>query len=174
MALLGYAGGGQLGNFGDVGVDQSTFGPAVFFWFFVVGGLTVVMAGGVTRRPKRVPAPAEPVSDLESEPFTQPIVFPETPPEPSPRAGIRTGIRARTTAAAGAARARPRGCRGSEVATTTSRPRSRSRRETEVRRSGRHRYRSLTSALLAGAVRGQFGAATRSNVALAVGSADAA
>ena len=84
MALLGYASGGQLGNFGDVGVDQTTFAPGVFFWFFVVGGLTVVMSGGVTRRPKRVPAPAEPVADLESEPYTQPIVLPETPPEPEP------------------------------------------------------------------------------------------
>ena len=35
MALLGYAGGGRLGNFGDVGVDQTTFGPAVFLWFAV-------------------------------------------------------------------------------------------------------------------------------------------
>src|SRR4029077_7333471 len=31
MVVLGYAGGGQLGNFGDIGVDQSTFGPGVFF-----------------------------------------------------------------------------------------------------------------------------------------------
>lgn len=47
MALLGYAGGGQLGNFGAIGVDQATFGPAVFLWFFVVGGVTVMMANGV-------------------------------------------------------------------------------------------------------------------------------
>ena len=33
MALLGFAGGGPLGNFGDVGVDQATFTPAVFLWF---------------------------------------------------------------------------------------------------------------------------------------------
>lgn len=77
MAVLGYASGGQLGNFGDVGVDQTTFAPGVFFWFFVVGGLTVVMSGGVTRRPKRVPATAEPAFDVESEPFTEPIVLPE-------------------------------------------------------------------------------------------------
>ena len=57
MVVLGYAGGGELGNFGAVGVDQATFGPAVFFWFFVIGGLTVVMSGGITRRPKRVSAP---------------------------------------------------------------------------------------------------------------------
>ena len=84
MALLGYASGGALGNFGGVGVDQTTFAPGVFFWFFVVGAATVVMSGGVARRPKRVPAPAEPVSDLGSDPFTQPIVLPETPPEPGP------------------------------------------------------------------------------------------
>lgn len=55
MALLGCAGGGRLGNFGDVGVDQGTFGFAVFFWFAVVGALTVVMTGGVRRRRKRPP-----------------------------------------------------------------------------------------------------------------------
>ena len=33
MALVGYAGSGRLGNFGDVGVDQATFGPAIFVWF---------------------------------------------------------------------------------------------------------------------------------------------
>lgn len=55
MALLGYAGGGQLGNFGGVGVDQSTFGVAVFLWFTVIGAITVVMAGGIRRPPKPVP-----------------------------------------------------------------------------------------------------------------------
>ena len=40
MALLGYAAGGRLGNFGDVGVDQSTFAPAVFLWFAGIGALT--------------------------------------------------------------------------------------------------------------------------------------
>jgi hypothetical protein len=52
MALLGYAGGGELGNFGHVGVDQATFAPAVFLWFVGIGGLTVAMAGGIARRPK--------------------------------------------------------------------------------------------------------------------------
>jgi Family of unknown function (DUF6350) len=56
MALLGYAAGGQLGNFGDVGTDQ-TFGFAVFLWFAVVGAITVAMAGGV-RYPPRKPKPA--------------------------------------------------------------------------------------------------------------------
>ncbi|MBI3217427.1 MAG: hypothetical protein HYZ38_26735 [Mycobacterium sp.] len=56
MMLLGYAGGGALGNFGAVGVDQRTFGPAVFLWFFVVGAVTVAMTGGLTRRPRRAPA----------------------------------------------------------------------------------------------------------------------
>lgn len=56
MVLLGYAGGGQLGNFGDVGVDQSTFGIAVFGWFSTVGALTVMMSGGI-RRARRLPDP---------------------------------------------------------------------------------------------------------------------
>jgi hypothetical protein len=68
MALLGHAGGGRLGNFGDVGVDQGTFGLAVFLWFAIVGAITVVMAGGVSRRPPRAadrPAssPVEPDGD---------------------------------------------------------------------------------------------------------------
>lgn len=67
MAVLGYAGSGLLGNFGAVGVDQATFGPAVFFWFFVVGGVTVVMAGGVVRRPK----------PLAPEPEPEPVEFAE-------------------------------------------------------------------------------------------------
>ncbi len=64
MALLGYAGGGQLGNFGGVGVDQSTFGFAVFLWFVIVGAITVVMAGGIRYRP-RTPKPAPVVEPPE-------------------------------------------------------------------------------------------------------------
>lgn len=81
MALLGYAGGGRLGNFGDVGVDQVTFGPAVFLWFVSIGGLTVVMAGGLVRRPKKVkpvPAPApepEPEDVFEDEDTITDIVL---------------------------------------------------------------------------------------------------
>jgi hypothetical protein len=58
MALLAYAGGGRLGNFGDVGVDQATFAPAILLWFVGVGGLTVVMAGGISqvRKPRPVAA----------------------------------------------------------------------------------------------------------------------
>lgn len=67
MALLGYAGGGRLGNFGDVGVDQATFGPAVFLWFAGIGALTVAMAGGIARRPR----PPKPV--VEPEPETAPV-----------------------------------------------------------------------------------------------------
>ena len=67
MALLGLAGGGRLGNFGDVGVDQTTFGPAVFLWFVGIGGLTVVMSGGIGRRPK--PSPATPVAVPETAPL---------------------------------------------------------------------------------------------------------
>jgi hypothetical protein len=71
MAVLGYAGGGRLGNFGDVGVDQTTFGPAVFLWFVGIGALTVAMSGGISRRVK-VPTPA-PEPEAEE---------PETEPEP--------------------------------------------------------------------------------------------
>lgn len=87
MALLGHAGGGRLGNFGDVGVDQATFGPAVFLWFAGIGGLTVAMSGGIVRRPrtpKPKPAPQpepdvepEPQADLDAEPEPEPAVPPE-------------------------------------------------------------------------------------------------
>ncbi|MCU1695261.1 MAG: putative rane protein [Mycobacterium sp.] len=83
MAVLGYAGGGQLGNFGQVGVDQTTFGPAVFLWFVSIGGLTVAMTGGLTRRPKIARAPAPVVAD---EPFAdEPLV--EGPPIDEPPIG---------------------------------------------------------------------------------------
>src|ERR1700759_1076570 len=66
MSLLAYAGSGKLGNFGHIGVDQGTLFTGVFFWFAVVGLITVLMTGGIRRRPrrpkpKRVPAPAPPV-----------------------------------------------------------------------------------------------------------------
>jgi Family of unknown function (DUF6350) len=75
MALLGYAAGGQLGNFGDVGTDQGTFGFAVFLWFAVVGAITVVMAGGVRYPPrKRKPArAAQPPVAPEPIPSTDPV-----------------------------------------------------------------------------------------------------
>ncbi|BBX72239.1 hypothetical protein H7H78_17350 [Mycobacterium shinjukuense] len=66
MALLGYGGGGKLGNFGDVGVDEGALTVGVFFWFATIGGVTVVMAGGVKRRPRRPkphPAPPSPPDD---------------------------------------------------------------------------------------------------------------
>jgi hypothetical protein len=63
MALLGFAGGGALGNFGDVGVDQTTFAPGVFVWFAGVGALTVAMSGGISRRVRR--PKVAPVSDAE-------------------------------------------------------------------------------------------------------------
>ncbi|QYL16017.1 cell division protein PerM [Mycolicibacterium pallens] len=103
MALLGYAGGGQLGNFGEVGVDQSTFGPAVFLWFFVIGALTVLLTGGVRRRPKRVKpvVPVEeplfdedvedddealttPIPDVAAESDVEPVPEPEPEPEEEP------------------------------------------------------------------------------------------
>ncbi|WP_048423985.1 cell division protein PerM [Mycolicibacterium obuense] len=66
MALLGYAGGGPLGNFGDVKVDQATFGPAVFVWFAGIGALTVAMSGGFAPRVRK-PRPAPPAEDLDDD-----------------------------------------------------------------------------------------------------------
>lgn len=69
MTLVGYGGGGKLGNFGDVGVDHGAMFLGVLFWFTVVGGITVVMAGGIRRRPRRVRVkPVEPVLDEEEPP----------------------------------------------------------------------------------------------------------
>ncbi|MCW2555109.1 MAG: hypothetical protein JWR78_4890 [Mycobacterium sp.] len=78
MALLGYAGGGRLGNFGEVGVDQTTFGPAVFLWFVAIGGLTVVMSGGIARRTK---VRAERVPDPEPETAAERITAEEDVPD---------------------------------------------------------------------------------------------
>lgn len=101
MALLGVAAGGRLGNFGVVGVDQTTYGPAVFVWFVVIGGLTMVMSGGISRRPRRVRVsepettpPDDPGThaEVDAEPATEPIMdadtgpiaAPETPPDAAP------------------------------------------------------------------------------------------
>ncbi len=82
MALLGHAGGGRLGNFGDVGVDQTTFGPAVFVWFVAIGGLTVVMSGGIARRPRVRPAPAAPAPDPVPDPQPETLPLVAEAPEP--------------------------------------------------------------------------------------------
>ena len=95
MALAGFAGGGRLGNFGSVGVDQATFAPAVFLWFVGIGGLTVAMSGGLTRKPRPVAAPKpepEPVApkpepEAEKEPETDVVdedvvAYDEPDPEP--------------------------------------------------------------------------------------------
>lgn len=67
MALLGFVGGGRLGNFGDVGVDQVTFGPGVFLWFISIGALTVVMSGGLARRVRSSPVVAAEAGTIEDE-----------------------------------------------------------------------------------------------------------
>ncbi|QUR68769.1 hypothetical protein F6B93_18320 [Mycobacterium spongiae] len=67
MALLAYGGSGRLGNFGDVGVDQDALITGVFFWFAVVGWVTVVMSGGIRRRPKRPKPPPAPTPSDEHE-----------------------------------------------------------------------------------------------------------
>ena len=64
--MLAYAGSGRLGNFGHVGVDQGALVVGVFFWFAVVGWVTVVMTGGIRRRPRRrKPAPAPPPDEFD-------------------------------------------------------------------------------------------------------------
>jgi hypothetical protein len=79
MALLGFAGGGRLGNFGDVGVDEVTFAPAIFLWFVGIGALTVAMSGGIARRPKRLKPVPEPEPEMvEDEPEA---AVPEDEPE---------------------------------------------------------------------------------------------
>lgn len=89
MAVLGYAAGGALGNFGVVGVDQATFAPAVFLWFFLIGTLTVAMAGGLTRRQKQPKPEPQQVTTREltrapepDESSTAPLILPEPEPEP--------------------------------------------------------------------------------------------
>jgi hypothetical protein len=79
LALLGYAGSGQLGNFGGVGIDQGTFGFAIFLWFTAIGALTVLVAGGIRRRPRAAkpvrvgrppaepPVLADPLADFEAD-----------------------------------------------------------------------------------------------------------
>ena len=57
MSLVAYGGSGRLGNFGDVGVDQGALVVGVFFWFAFVGWVTVVMTGGIKRRPSRPKRP---------------------------------------------------------------------------------------------------------------------
>lgn len=78
MALLGFAGGGELGNFGDVGVDQATFAPAVFLWLAGIGALTVAMSGGIQARVRRPKVAAA-------------VLDPETPEAPEPGAGPVSG-----------------------------------------------------------------------------------
>jgi hypothetical protein len=80
--VLGYAGGGQLGNFGEVGVDQTTFGPAVFLWFVSIGGLTVAMTGGITRRAKPAPVATPAPVVVEEPPYDEPPA--EEPPADEP------------------------------------------------------------------------------------------
>ncbi|MDZ4265412.1 MAG: DUF6350 family protein [Mycobacterium sp.] len=90
MALLGAAGGGALGNFGDVGVDQTTFGPAVFLWFAGIGALTVAMSGGIkarVRRPKVAAAAADTDTDTDTDTEAEAgevITEPEAAPDEEP------------------------------------------------------------------------------------------
>ncbi len=102
LVLLGFAGGGPLGNFGMVGVDQATFGPGAFIWFLFIGAMTVAMAGGISPRPKKqakcepdaAPEPDagssrdEVGADDEAEPITESLAVPGvmySEPEPEPQ-----------------------------------------------------------------------------------------
>ncbi|OBA59713.1 hypothetical protein A5647_16165 [Mycobacterium sp. 1100029.7] len=59
MSLLAFGSSGRLGNFGHVGVDQGALWVGTFFWFAVIGGVTVMMTGGIRRRARRTkPKPA--------------------------------------------------------------------------------------------------------------------
>jgi hypothetical protein len=85
MSLLAYAGSGRLGNFGHVGVDQGALMIGVFFWFTLVGSITVVMAGGIKpirlRRPRRRrPAPEPEPLEESDEPADE---APDEASEPS-------------------------------------------------------------------------------------------
>jgi hypothetical protein len=71
LALLGYAGSGQLGNFGGVGLDQSTFGFAVFLWFTAVGWLTVAISGGIRYRPRKPKRATPPPTEPDDEPLIE-------------------------------------------------------------------------------------------------------
>jgi hypothetical protein len=98
MSLLACGGSGRLGNFGEVGVDQGALVVGVFFWFAVVGWVTVVMAGGIRRRPRRLkrkPTPAPPADEPKDFAglFTEPddsadddalLSDDDGPPQPAP------------------------------------------------------------------------------------------
>jgi hypothetical protein len=88
MALLAYAGSGRLGNFGDVGVDQATFAPAIFLWFVGIGALTVAMSGGIARRPKAPKPVPEPKPVPQPEPEPEPEVDEEPRDEDEPPAPV--------------------------------------------------------------------------------------
>ncbi|WP_077088096.1 DUF6350 family protein [Mycobacterium rhizamassiliense] len=95
MSLLGYGASGRLGNFGHVGVDQGALLIGSFFWFAVVGWLTVAMTGGVSRRrrrPRPKPAPAASAEE-PADFFTEPELFTESEPlgEPADLADDLTG-----------------------------------------------------------------------------------
>jgi len=87
LAALALAGSGELGNFGSVGVDQATFGPAAFLWFSVIGGLTVALTGGIRARPKTAAPPAPPPDAEVPEPMTEPIAVEAEDPGGDPAAG---------------------------------------------------------------------------------------
>jgi hypothetical protein len=84
LAVLAFAAGGPLGNFGRVGAEQLTLAPAALLWFFVVGGMTSVLAGGVRRpEPEAEPSAAQ---RRPPEPAADNTELPEERPDPEPAA----------------------------------------------------------------------------------------
>ncbi|MBB4856549.1 hypothetical protein HNP40_003970 [Mycobacteroides chelonae] len=90
LAIVGKLAGGQLGNFGRLGIDQGTFGPGVFFWFLVIGLLTVFMLGGATRLPARARPEPEPEPQPEPEPERESEPEAAAEPESDPDSGIES------------------------------------------------------------------------------------
>jgi hypothetical protein len=84
MSLLAYAGSGRLGNFGHVGVDQGALTIGVFFWFALVGLITVLMAGGIRHRSRR----RKPKPEAEPEPAINDFAQDELPGEDDDGYGV--------------------------------------------------------------------------------------
>lgn len=100
MVVLAWAGGGALGNFGQLGVDLVTLVLGVLFWFLVIGGMTLFVAGGVSGGMRDAgvskPAPADrpvmaendgrlrPERTLDDEEMPEPERQRVPEPEPEP------------------------------------------------------------------------------------------
>ena len=82
MAVLGYAGGGELGNFGQSGSTRPPSDPRCSCGSSASAALTVAMAGGIARAPK-VAAPDSPADVPEKSETLDPNAELEPKPNPS-------------------------------------------------------------------------------------------